>query len=123
LEAVSYNINRRNSDLKLFEFGKTYHKLPSGYDEPKHLTLFASGNRSEESWTNAQKPSDFFLFKGYVTAVLERLGINKIQNKPITSDVFAEGMAIACGNDILVEFGTLKKSILTQIVQKMLIQA
>jgi phenylalanyl-tRNA synthetase beta chain len=112
LEAVSYNINRRNSDLKLFEFGKTYHKLPSGYVEPKHLTLFASGNRSEESWRNDQKPSDFFLFKGYVTAVLERLGINKIQNKPATSDVFAEGMAIACGNDILVEFGTVKKSIL-----------
>jgi phenylalanyl-tRNA synthetase beta chain len=112
LEAVSYNINRRNSDLKLFEFGKTYHKLPSGYVEPKHLTLFASGNRSEESWTNAQKPTDFFLFKGYVTSVLERLGINKIQNKPATSDVFAEGMAIACGNDILVEFGTVKKSIL-----------
>jgi phenylalanyl-tRNA synthetase beta chain len=112
LEAVSYNINRRNSDLKLFEFGKTYHKLPSGYVEPKHLTLFASGNRSEESWRNDQKPSDFFLFKGYVTAVLERMGILKIQNKPATSDVFAEGMAIACGNDILVEFGTVKKSIL-----------
>jgi phenylalanyl-tRNA synthetase beta chain len=112
LEAVSYNINRRNSDLKLFEFGKTYHKLPSGYVEPKHLTLFASGNRSEESWRNDQKPSDFFLFKGYVTSVLERLGILKIQNKPATSDVFAEGMAIACGNDILVEFGTVKKSIL-----------
>ncbi|MGL2964889.1 phenylalanine--tRNA ligase subunit beta [Flavobacterium sp. RSB2_4_14] len=112
LEAVSYNINRRNSDLKLFEFGKTYHKLPSGYDEPKHLTLFVSGNRSEESWTNAQKPSDFFLFKGYVTSVLERLGINKIQNKPFANDIFAEGMAIACGNDTLVEFGTVKKSIL-----------
>lgn len=112
LEAVSYNINRRNSDLKLFEFGKTYHKLPSGYDEPKHLTLFVSGNRSEESWTIAQKPSDFFLFKGYVTSVLDRLGINKIQNKPVTSDVFAEGMAIVCSNDTLVEFGTVKKSIL-----------
>lgn len=112
LEAVSYNINRRNSDLKLFEFGKTYHKLPSGYDEPKHLTLFVSGNRSEESWTNTQKPSDFFLFKGYVTSVLDRLGINKIQNKPVTSDVFAEGMAIVCSNDTLVEFGTVKKSIL-----------
>jgi len=112
LEAVSYNINRRNGDLKLFEFGKTYHKLPSGYDEPKHLTLFVSGNRSEESWTNAQKPSDFFLFKGYVNAILERLGITKIQYKPVSSDVFAEGIAIACGNDTLVEFGTIKKSIL-----------
>ena len=112
LEAVSYNINRRNGDLKLFEFGKTYHKLPSGYDEPKHLTLFVSGNRSAESWTNPQKPSDFFLFKGYVSSVLERLGIHKIQNKPAASDVFAEGIAIASGNDTLVEFGTVKKSIL-----------
>ncbi|WP_295334753.1 phenylalanine--tRNA ligase subunit beta [Flavobacterium sp.] len=112
LEAVSYNINRRNGDLKLFEFGKTYHKLPSGYDEPKHLTLFVSGNRNAESWTNPQKPSDFFLFKGYVRSVLERLGIHKIQNKPAASDVFAEGIAIASGNDTLVEFGTVKKSIL-----------
>lgn len=112
LEAVSYNINRRNGDLKLFEFGKTYHKLPSGYDEPKHLTLFVSGNRNEESWTATQKPSDFFLFKGYVNSVLQRLGITKIQNKPVASDVFAEGLAIASGNDTLVEFGTVKKSIL-----------
>jgi phenylalanyl-tRNA synthetase beta chain len=112
LEAVSYNINRRNSDLRLFEFGKTYHKLPSGYDEPKHLTLFVSGNRNEESWTSATKPTDFFLFKGYVSSILERLGIRKIQNKPVTSDVFAEGIAIASGNDTIVEFGTVKKSIL-----------
>jgi phenylalanyl-tRNA synthetase beta chain len=112
LEAISFNINRRNSDLKLFEFGKTYHKLPSGFDEPKHLTLFTTGNRLGESWTNAQKPSDFFLFKGYVNTIFLRLGINKIQYKPVTSDVFAEGIAIAAGTEILVEFGTVKKSIL-----------
>ncbi|MFN8325577.1 MAG: phenylalanine--tRNA ligase subunit beta [Flavobacteriaceae bacterium] len=112
LEAVSYNINRKNTDLKLFEFGKTYHKLPSGYDEPKHLVLYLSGNRNKESWTNTQKPSDFFLFKGYISAILERLGIQKVQNRPVTSDVFAEGIAIASGNDNLVEFGTIKKSIL-----------
>jgi phenylalanyl-tRNA synthetase beta chain len=112
LEAVSYNINRRNGDLKLFEFGKTYHKLPSGYYEPKHLTLFVTGNRNSESWTTTEKPSDFFLFKGFVDSVLNRLGICKIQNKPVASDVFAEGIAVACGNDILLEFGTIKKSIL-----------
>jgi phenylalanyl-tRNA synthetase beta chain len=112
LEAVAYNINRRNGDLKLFEFGKTYHKLLSGYDEPKHLTLFVSGNRMAESWTNPQRPSDFFLFKGYVNSVLARLGINKTQNVPVASDVFAEGVAIAYGSEALVEFGTVKKSIL-----------
>jgi len=111
MEALSYNINRRNSDLKFFEFGKTYHKLPSGYEERKHLTLLVTGNRNQESWTNAQKPSDFFLFKGYVNAVLSRLGIQKVQNLPMTSDVFSEGIAVGFGNDILVEFGVVKKSI------------
>ena len=112
LEAVSFNINRRNTDLKLFEFGKTYHKLPSGFDEPKHLSLFTTGNRLDESWTNAQKPSDFFLLKGYINSVLSRLGINNFTTKPISNDVFAEGIAFANDNNVFVEFGTVKKSIL-----------
>jgi phenylalanyl-tRNA synthetase beta chain len=112
LEALSYNINRRNSDLKLFEFGKSYQKLLSGYSEKKHLTLFTTGNRISESWTNTQKPSDFFLFKGYISSILERLALHKTQNVPFKNDIFAEGIAFALGNDILVEMGTVKKSIL-----------
>ncbi len=112
LEAVSYNINRRNADLKLFEFGKTYHNYETGYEEKKHLTMFTTGNRNSETWTMTQKPSDFFLFKGYVNSILERLGINKTKIKPLSNDVFAEGISLSLGNDILVELGTLKKSIL-----------
>lgn len=112
LEAVSYNINRRNADLKLFEFGKSYHKMPSGYEENKHLSLFVTGNRQSETWTTPQKASDFFLFKGYVQSILTRLSFGKTQTVPVSSDVFNEGIAIAIGNDVLVEFGTVKKSIL-----------
>ena len=112
LEVVSYNINRKNADLKLFEFGKTYHNYLAGYEEIKHLSLFLTGSRNQESWTGAQKPSDFFLFKGYVTGILSRLGITKTQNVPSTSDVFSEGIAIEIGNDTLVELGVVKKSIL-----------
>lgn len=112
LEAISYNINRKNTDLKLFEFGKTYHNYPSGYEEKKHLTLFLTGNRNQETWTTSQKPTDFFLFKGYVNAVLKRLGIQKTQNQPLTSDVFSEGIAVSLGKDTIVEIGVVKKSIL-----------
>ena len=112
LEAISYNINRKNTDLKLFEFGKTYHNYPSGYEEKKHLTLFLTGNRNQETWTIGQKPTDFFLFKGYVTAVLERLGIQKTQNQPLATDVYSEGIAISLGKDTIVEIGVVKKSIL-----------
>jgi phenylalanyl-tRNA synthetase beta chain len=112
LEAISYNINRKSTDLKLFEFGKTYHNYPSGYEEKKHLTLFLTGNRNQETWTSDQKPTDFFLFKGYVNAILERLGIQKTQNQPLSTDVFAEGIAISLGKETVVELGVVKKSIL-----------
>ena len=112
LEAVSYNINRKNADLKLFEFGKTYHNYLAGYEEKKHLSLFLTGSRNQENWTTTQKPSDFFLFKGFANGILSRLGIQKTQNVPVTSDVFSEGIAISVGNEILVELGVVKKSIL-----------
>jgi phenylalanyl-tRNA synthetase beta chain len=66
LEAISYNINRRNSNLKLFEFGKSYHKFLSGFEEHKHLTLFLTGNRAKESWTTAQNR----LTSSYLKAML-----------------------------------------------------
>jgi phenylalanyl-tRNA synthetase beta chain len=111
LEALSYNINRRASDLKFYEYGKTYHKLPSGYEEPKHLSLFVTGNKNAESWSNPQKASDFFLFKGHVEAILSRFGLDKAQSEPTSSDVFAEGLSYMLGPIKLVDFGTVKKSI------------
>jgi phenylalanyl-tRNA synthetase beta chain len=112
LEAVSFNINRRRSDLKFFEFGKSYHNVAGSYNENKHLTLAVTGNRVQESWTQGQKTADFFLFKGYITQVLSRLGLNKVQSQPLTNDVFAEGMAFSIGAEVIVEFGTIKKPIL-----------
>jgi phenylalanyl-tRNA synthetase beta chain len=112
LEAISFNINRKNNDLKFFEFGKTYHKLLSGYEENKHLSLFLTGNKNSESWTNPQKSSDFFIFKSYVESVLSRLGISKSKISTIQNDVFSEGLILEKGNSFLVEFGIIKKSIL-----------
>ncbi|MFD2890532.1 phenylalanine--tRNA ligase subunit beta [Flavobacterium chuncheonense] len=113
LEAISFNTNRRRSDLKLFEFGKTYHKLPSGFEENKHLTMFVCGNRNDENWNQAQQKSDFFLFKGYINSIFSRLGLDtKLTNLPLENDVFAEGVALAIGKEIVVEFGTVKKNIL-----------
>ena len=71
-----------------------------------------TGNRTAETWTTNQKPSDFFLFKGYVLAILNKLGLEKIIATPLKTDIFAEGMVYEMGNSTLVEFGTVKKSIL-----------
>ncbi|MFY8068693.1 MAG: phenylalanine--tRNA ligase subunit beta [Flavobacterium sp.] len=113
LEAVAFNCNRRRTDLKFFEFGKSYHNTTEGYIEEKHLTLTLSGNKNNESWLKAQEKSDFFLLKGYVMAVVSRLGLDqKVTSLPFSNDVFSEGMALAIGKEVIVEFGVVKKLII-----------
>ncbi len=113
LEAVSYNINRKRSDLKLFEFGKTYHQYTDDRIENKHLSIIVSGNRTPESWiSGTQETSDFFYIKGIITLVLERLGLSKLKSSPIKSDLLSEGLSFSLGKTKLVEFGIVKKSIL-----------
>ncbi|WP_438423939.1 phenylalanine--tRNA ligase subunit beta [Aquimarina macrocephali] len=112
LEAVSYNSNRKRSDLKLFEFGKTYHNYEDKRIENKHLSIIVSGDRSKETWTMSSQTSDFFYLKGIVYSVLERLGLTRLKTSPIKNDVFAEGLSLSIGKAQLVDFGILKKSVL-----------
>jgi len=111
LESVVYNVNRKNSSLKFFEFGKTYHKFESGYSEQKHLTLFVSGNRTKDSWNVVQKGSDFFYLKGIVKTILERLGIKNLKTTPTKNDVFSEGITLSLGKIKLVDLGVIKRTI------------
>jgi phenylalanyl-tRNA synthetase beta chain len=112
LEAIAYNLNRRNNNLKFFEFGKTYHDFPSGREEHKHLSLLISGNRSAERWNALPAKSDFFFSKGSIVAVLEKLGLNQLKYTPTTSDIFSEGLSISARKKKVVDFGVVKKSIL-----------
>ncbi|MDO6743979.1 phenylalanine--tRNA ligase subunit beta [Tenacibaculum soleae] len=114
LESVSYNINRKNNTLKFYEFGKTYHKYESGYQEDKHLTLFVTGNRTKDSWKTVNKTSDFFYLKGIVTSLLSRLGLEKLKTSPVKADIFSEGIVLSLGKTKLVEFGVVKRAILKE---------
>jgi phenylalanyl-tRNA synthetase beta chain len=112
LEAVAHNINRRRDDLKLFEFGKTYHQYAESREEDKHLSLFVTGNKTQERWNTSATPSDFFYLKGTIEAVLERLGLNRLKSAPTKMDILSEGMSLSIGKKKLVEFGLVKKSVL-----------
>jgi phenylalanyl-tRNA synthetase beta chain len=111
LEALSYNINRKQSNLKLFEFGKTYHNYESGYTENKHLTLLITGNRNTDNWNTINKSSDFFYLKGIIESLFTRLGISKIKSSPLKTDVLSEGIVLSLGKTILVEFGIVTRNI------------
>jgi phenylalanyl-tRNA synthetase beta chain len=114
LESISYNINRKNNSLKLYEFGKTYHKYDHGYQEDKHLTLFISGTRTKDTWTNSSLNSDFFYLKGIITSILERLGISNVKTGPTKSDIFSEGIVFSLGKKKLLEFGVVNRQILKE---------
>ena len=115
LEVLAYNNNRKTNNVKMFEFGKTYHNYPNGKSEKKHLSLIISGSKTEDSWTNSAVKSDFFYGKGIVTAILERLGIHGYSEKGLKNDIFSEGTSLVKNNKILVEFGVVKKKLATQL--------
>ena len=112
LETIAFNINRQQSDLKLFEFGKTYHNFESDMIEFNQLSIFVSGNKTEKSWNTKDTPVDYFYLKGLVTAVFERLGIQKLKSSPLSNDVFKEGQQLSVGKHSLVEFGSLSSNTL-----------
>ncbi|RKE94890.1 phenylalanine--tRNA ligase subunit beta [Ichthyenterobacterium magnum] len=112
LESVSYNINRKRDDLKLFEFGKTYHNYNDTREEQKHLSVFVTGNRNDKRWNIADQKTDFFYLKGIITSILERLGLSNFKVSPIKNDVFSEGITLALGKTKLVDFGLINKKVL-----------
>ena len=118
LESISYNINRKNNALKFYEFGKTYHKYESGYQEDKHLTLFVTGLRNPESWTKTSVNSDFFYLKGIINSVLNRAGFSNLKTNPTKLDFFSEGVTLSIGKSKLVEFGVVKKKVLKKFAIK-----
>ncbi len=86
LESIVYNINRKQANLKFFEFGKTYaQKAVGSYTETEHLSLFSTGNNHADGWQEKAKPVDFFALKGVVQALLVLCGIGDVQFVPETT--------------------------------------
>ncbi len=75
LEAIAYNRNRRNPNLKFYEFGKTYHKDADKYIENQHLAIFITGRKLPENWNNANTEVDYYSLKEVVDNLIKRLGI------------------------------------------------
>lgn len=93
LEVVEHNQNRQNPDLKLFEFGKVYHKYESGYSENKRLILTVSGRKEKQQWNSSNDLMSFYSIKGFSNAVFERLGLKAmLTEKAINNALFEDGL-------------------------------
>lgn len=90
LETISYNLNRKNKDLQLFEFGKTYHSLNVGsYKENEHLSLYLTGQQQSNTWKSKQKSIDFYLAKGIALAIFQLCSVETPHFKKTTANGFS----------------------------------
>ena len=78
LQVVAHNINRGQTNLKLFEFGKKYLLQNNDYKEKEFLAIWLSGNYSKANWLEKSRPSTIDDLKSVVHAVLTSLGIDEI---------------------------------------------
>ncbi len=86
MEIIAHNHNRKQTDLRLFEFGKQYQKVNGKFTEKEMLALYLTGNQSRPNWLDKQKESSFFDLSGRLETIEAWLGIkldwSEIENHP-----------------------------------------
>ena len=124
LESIAHNANRKNADLKFFEFGNCYHfdadkkneeKVLAPYSEDYHLGLWVTGKKVSNSWAHADENSSVYELKAYVENILKRLGLDlhNLVVGNLTDDIFAAALSINTkGGKRLASFGIVTKKLL-----------
>jgi phenylalanyl-tRNA synthetase beta chain len=109
LESIAYNLNRKNSRLRFFEFGKTYSSPGVGdYREMNHLCLYLTGDLTEDSWKGKGKPADFYYLKGLCERLFEIVGLGFDDWSALKNPKLAAGLSVTLGDQIILEAGIVR---------------
>lgn len=111
LEVIAYNSNRRQKDLKVFEFGKTYHETDGKYLERERLSVFLTGNIRQESWFEKSREVVFHDLAAFVNQVLTAMKIKDVQKQPADSAIFKSGLTLLANKKPVVSFGLLNAGV------------
>lgn len=122
LESVAHNANRKNPDLRLYEFGNCYftngrdlkENSIRNYREEEHLALFVTGDKEASNWTSQANKTSFFLLKSYTENVLKRLGfpVLSLKVEGFSNELISEGIQYLLNGKKLVEFGVVAGKVL-----------
>ncbi|WP_299458541.1 phenylalanine--tRNA ligase subunit beta [uncultured Microscilla sp.] len=112
LEVINHNINRKQKDLKLFEFGKIYHKTDGQYQEARQMSVFVTGNEQAESWMTASKQSQFHSLATAIAWVCQKFGLTNVENENIESNIFSFGVNYTYKNKVIAQAGMVSDKIL-----------
>ena len=120
LEAVAYNNNRQQYDLRFFEHGNVYQMTGpgeslTGYRENRRLALFVTGNDKPQNWHTPARPTDFFILKAYVEGIARVFGLdlNRLECTAAPSDLFQEGIRYRVKNNVLADLGEINAACLS----------
>jgi phenylalanyl-tRNA synthetase beta chain len=110
LEAIAHNLNRKNNDLRFFEFGKTYSTQGAGrYSEHEHVCLYITGQVQEDAWKGKGTEADIFYLKGVVARILQLTGISQATFAPVTEGTnLVNALQITIKKDVVVRLGQVK---------------
>jgi phenylalanyl-tRNA synthetase beta chain len=112
LESLSWNINRKNSSLRFFEFGKTYHSSqPGRYEEIQHCCLYLTGNRQPEGWRAKPENVDFYYLKGICSAICTLAGLES-SFSPVNHPKMTGGLEFKEKERIILTAGEVDPAIL-----------
>jgi phenylalanyl-tRNA synthetase beta chain len=111
LEVIAYNSNRRQKDLKVFEFGKTYHEIDGKYIERERLSVFITGNIHQESWFEKSREVVFHDLAAFVNLVLTAVKIRDVQKQQADSAIFKSGLTLLANKKPVVSFGLLNAAV------------
>jgi len=112
LQSIAFNLNRQRSDIKFFEFGKTYSKKGEEFEEKRELVLAVTGSRYPENWMQTKSATSFFDIKTVSLELLRRLGIDDLQESLLNNEhaFFSEGLIIESNGQIIAEVGLVQES-------------
>ncbi|MEO7802526.1 MAG: phenylalanine--tRNA ligase subunit beta, partial [Ginsengibacter sp.] len=111
LESVAYNLNRKNNDLKLYEFGKSYAVADSGaFEENNLLGIFLTGNHTKQSWKGKADKTDSFVLKGICENIFALCGLKESCWQP-SQQIKLENGLMAISKDIkIAEIGQVSSA-------------
>jgi phenylalanyl-tRNA synthetase beta chain len=110
LETITHNLNRKNSNLHLFEFGKTYSTDGVGsYTEKNHLTLFVSGAKNESGWNNKAQKADFYFIKGVVEKISTLAGLSIGEIMLTENEKLTNAITVKIKNETVAILGEVNK--------------
>ncbi len=112
LEVVSFNLNRQNKNLKIFEFGAIYGKKNDTFVEAKRLSITLVGNVFESHWDMAKAPNKFFYGKGVIQDILESIGLLDLEWQALPHPHFDEAFEISYRKKHLGVFGLISKKLI-----------